>query len=322
MKTRNLITTLLLAATAYGASGQAIDNTTSYKNINLDRYFRITYENDFFSATDEYYTQGINLELVSPAMKKNPLAYALIRPNFGYVRYGLGFQHNGYTPSTVSYNEIQYGDRPFAGTMFLQTFMIAIDSAKKQRFTSSLSTGVIGPLAGAGQMQRSIHKWLNNYTPHGWDNQIQNDLILNYQVDYEKQLIGLGKVFSLAANGSARVGTLSDKAGVGVTMMIGYFESPYSSAKAGKNDFRIYAYEHPEFSFIGYDATLQGGVFDHDSPYTIKAGDINRVTFQNRFGFVAQYQRIYLEYFLAVSSREFEQQKMHTWGGIQVAFGL
>lgn len=322
MKIRNAIFSIILSALAYKANAQAIDNTTSYKNINSEGYFRLNYENDFFSATDEYYTQGINIETVGSFWKKNPVNYILLKPKYDYIRYGLGFQHNGYTPSDIGHNEILYGDRPFAGTIMLQSFLIATNTEKHRRFTSSLSTGVIGPLAGAGQMQRDIHKWLNNITPHGWDNQIQNDIILNYQVNYEQQLAAYKKSFLLAADGYARAGTLSDKAGVGVTLMFGYFDSPFERTETKNKHFRIYAYEHPGFNFVGYDATLQGGFFNKDSPYTISSGDINRIVFQNRFGFVVQYQGFTLEYFQAVSSREFDTQKMHTWGGIQIAFGL
>ena len=322
MNIRNISTLLLLTLSGLSANAQAIDNTTSYKNINSDAYFRLNYENDFFSATDEYYTQGINIETVGSFWKKNPVNYILIKPKYDYIRYGLGFQHNGYTPSDIGHNEILYGDRPFAGTMMLQSFVIATNPEKHRRFTSSLSTGVIGPLAGAGQMQRSIHKWLNNITPHGWDNQIQNDIILNYQVNYEQQLLAYKKSFLLSGDGFARVGTLSDKAGIGLTLMFGYFDSPYDRNQTKNKNFRIYAYEHPGFNIVGYDGTLQGGFFDKDSPYTISSRDINRLVFQNRFGFVVQYQGFTLEYFQSVSSREFETQKMHTWGGVQVGFEL
>ena len=309
----------------FAAYTQAIDNTLAFKNLNTDRYFRLNYENDVFSATDIYYTQGIHLEVVSPGLRKFILSKLLVHPNYASTRYGVGIEHNGYTPTSIGSDAILYGDRPFTADLSLKTFSISIDSARKQRWSAALSTGVIGPAAGGKQMQTSIHKWLNNVTPHGWDNQLHNDVVLNYQVDYEKELVAYRNIFSLSTNGMARAGTLSDKAGVGATMLIGYFDSPFgstSSADARKKQFRIYAYEHPQVSAIGYDATLQGGLFDKTSPYTIAAGDINRFTFENRFGFVVNYQGIYLEYFQSVLSNEFSTGKMHVWGGVQIAFAL
>lgn len=320
MQLRTVILAAMMSYAGQCAKAQAIDNLQSYKNINADRYIRLNYENDFFTATDEYYTQGISLEVVSPAMKKNPLTWLLPAPKHWQSRYGLGIEHNGYTPTNTDNNEIRYGDRPFAGTLMLRTFQLSTDAAHKQRFSSALSTGVIGPLAGAGQMQRSIHKWLGNYTPHGWDNQVANDIVLNYQVNYEKQLLRYDKYLSFSANGLARFGTLSDKLGIGSTLMLGYFDNPFGNVKAGQ--FSIYAYDHPEVCAVGYDATLQGGVFDKDSPYTIAAGDISRITFQNRWGIVLRYRQINLEYFQTYLTKEFEGQHDHKWGGIQVAVGF
>lgn len=324
MKLPHLLTILGLSAFSFTAFAQAIDNTLSYKNINRQSYVRLNYENDVFSATDQYYTQGIHLELVAPWVKKFPVSRILVRSIAGNTRYGVGIEHNGYTPTSIGSDAILYGDRPFAADLSLKTFAISIDSTKKTRLTSALSLGVIGPGAGGKEMQVSIHRWLNNVTPHGWENQIHNDVVVNYRVEYEQQLVAYRNVFMLSGIGSARLGTLSDKAGLGAVMMIGYFDSPFSTVtpQAGERHFRIYAYEHPQVNVIGYDATMQGGKFSKTSPYVIDANDINHVVFQNRFGFVVNYQRLYLEYFQSVSSNEFRTSKMHVWGGIQIAVGL
>jgi len=319
---KNSILTFFICLLRLSAGAQAIDNALSYKNINSDKYFRINYENDFFSGTDIYYTQGIHLELVAPWIKDFPLSKILIHPKYSYIRYGLGLEHDGYTPTNYSKPFILYGDRPFAACLFLKTFLIAIDPDKKQRFSTAVSTGVIGQAAGGMEMQTAIHRWLHDMTPHGWPNQIHNDAILNYQVDYEKQLLSYGHLFSLDADGMARAGTLSDKVNTGITMMMGYFDSPFKSNVAEKNNFRIYAYEHAGVNLVGYDATLQGGLFDRTSPYTISANNIERVTYENRFGFVVVYHRFYLEYFQSLLSNEFTTGNYHVWGGVQVAFGL
>ncbi len=322
MKLRNTIIASLISLSPFAAGAQVIDNTLSYKNINSDRYFRLNYENDFFAATDKYYTQGIHLELVAPWVANFPLSKLLVHPRYSYIRYGIGLEHEGYTPTSISDPNKRIGDRPYAGCFFLKTFSIAIDSVHRQRFSTAINTGVIGQAAGGMEMQTAIHRWLNNITPHGWPNQIHNDAIVNYQVDYEKQLVHAGKIFSLDAEGMARAGTLSDKAGIGTTLMFGYFDSPFSGAQASGSNFRIYAYEHPGFNFIGYDATMQGGLFDRTSPYTIPSGDIERVTFENRFGFVVVYRRLYLEYFQSYLSSEFKTGDYHVWGGVQIAVGL
>ncbi len=317
-----VVTGLCICLGAHAGHAQVIDNTLSFKHINSERYFRFNYENDVFQAIDEYYTQGIHVEIVTPGLKNNPLTKLLFRPKSGLVKYGLGIEHNGYTPSSISNDNILYGDRPFAACLELKSFLIAINPENKQRVSTVLTTGVIGSAAGAKEMQESIHRWLNNITPHGWQYQVHNDVIINYEVNYEKQLFAYGKFISIDAGAMARVGTLSDKVQAGATLMVGYFDSPFSTEAPGKNSLHIYAYQRSEVAAIGYDATLRGGLFNRSSPYTIPAGEVTRVTYRNRLGIVGTYKRLALEYFQSFITREFETGKPHAWGGIQVACGI
>jgi lipid A 3-O-deacylase len=321
MLLRNTVLSVFMLLLSFGVNAQAIDNTLSFKNIN-DKYFRLNYENDFFSATDKYYTQGIHLELVAPWLRNFPFSKLLVHPLAWQIKYGVGIEHDGYTPTNIDKPFVLYGDRPFAACLFLKTFLIATDADKKERFSSALSTGVIGQAAGGAEMQTGIHRWLNDLTPHGWPNQLHNDVILNYQVDVEKQLLSYSNIFLLDVDAMGRLGTLSDKAGVGGAIMIGYFQSPFGDKCGKKQYLQVYAYEHPEVDVIGYDATLQGGMFNHSSPYTISSDNISRIVFQNRFGFVVNYKWLYLEYFQSLLSSEFRTSDYHVWGGIQISVGL
>jgi len=319
---KNIILLATVMTSSIVSLAQSIDNSWSYKNINSDRYLRITYDNDFFTAMDKYYTQGANIEIASPALKKYWISRLLVTPGYDYVRYGITGAHEGYTPRYIDRSEILQNDRPFAACWYVKTFQVSIDTIKKQRFSTTLSTGVIGPAALGNELQTIIHRALGNVLPNGWHNQIRNDAVLNYQVNYEHQLLAAGKYFMMDAGGMVRAGTLSDKASVGMTLMAGYFESPYSAAVLKGKDLRIYAYEHPEVSYVAYDATLQGGVFNRQSPYVIPARDIERITFMNRWGLVLNYRRVTLEYFQVYLTPEFSGGGYHTWGGVQVGVGL
>jgi hypothetical protein len=149
MQLRKIILPILITLLPFTTGAQAIDNTLSFKNITSDAYFRFNYENDFFSGTDIYYTQGLHIELAEPWMKHFIISKILVHPrNFSYIRYGIGFEHDGYTPTSYSNPVILYGDRPYAACLFMKTFLITIDPIKKQRFSSSFSSGVIGQAAG------------------------------------------------------------------------------------------------------------------------------------------------------------------------------
>ncbi|MGN6566316.1 MAG: lipid A-modifier LpxR family protein [Flavipsychrobacter sp.] len=156
---------LFLVLIAQIVSAQEINNMLSFKNINNDKYFRLSYENDFFSATDIYYTQGVAIEFVSPSLSKFPLSKLLFHPQYGYTRYGLGLEHDAYTPTSIGHDNILFGDRPFAATLMLKSFQVSVDSTKKQRFSTMVSAGIIGPAAGGAEMQTGIHRALNDITP-------------------------------------------------------------------------------------------------------------------------------------------------------------
>ncbi len=300
---------------------QEMNNTAAYRDVGTDKYLRINYDNDFFTATDEYYTQGINIAFVHPWLKHFPLSHVLIPLRAADTKYGLAIEHNGYTPRSIGETHIQYNNHPYAGVLLLRSFAISNDPLHRQRLSSSLSAGVIGPAAWADGMQKAIHKALNNIQPGGWQYQVQNDLALNYSLTYEHQLFNAGKVLELVANTNVDAGTLLDKLGLGACIKAGYFNSPFSDNNDHKA-LHAYLYDAPAINGVAYDATLQGGMFNRSSPYTINEKDISRLVFSNRLGIVLCYKAIYLEYYQAYRSKTFKTGLTHQWGGISLGIGL
>lgn len=315
-----LITAVTLAANTTITHAQAIDNTGAARNINKDGYVRLSYDNDFFTATDQYYTQGIDLEMVLPGLNGGFLSSIMVKAGKD-VRYGIGVQHNGYTPTTISSDAILYKDRPFSGVLMAKAFAISSNYDLPYRLSSSMHIGVIGPAAGAHEMQTYIHHELNNLTPRGWEHQIKNDIILNYGVHYEQELFSIDKYLLLAGNAGGDLGTLNTSISTGVTLMAGYFSSPFNNTN-NTNGWSIYGYATPTSNIVGYNATLQGGVFNRTSPHTFASADICRLLFRSRFGIVAAYKGIYLEYFQAYSTREFFTGQDYRYGGVQLGIGF
>jgi lipid A 3-O-deacylase len=300
---------------------QKVDNLTSIRDIKSTNYFRFHYANDYFAASDMNYTQGYSFELVTPYFKKNPANYLFLQPNEAESRYGLAIEHIGFTPERYDVSEIQFGDRPFAAAIYLKSFVIATDSINKSRFTSSFNLGIIGPAAFGGEMQIGIHEAAGNKTPRGWGNQIKNDLVLNYEIGYEKQLLNYRDLFSFQAHANAKMGTLFTNASIGFNSTIGIINSPFSSTK-NRSGFQLYAYAQPILQVIGYDTTLQGGLFERNSPYTIDSNRIERFTTQYNFGIVLKTKILYLEYTRSILSKEFETGNTAKWGGIRIGFTI
>lgn len=101
----------------------------------------------------------------------------------------------------------------------------------------------------------------------------------------------------------------------------GRINAPFTSIK-NKTNFEIYFYLQGLATIIGYDASLQGGLFNKKSPYVIANQNINRITFQNNLGITLPYKSLYLEYTRSELSKEFKTGKSHQWGGFRIGFKL
>ncbi|MBA3284175.1 MAG: lipid A deacylase LpxR family protein, partial [Nitrosopumilus sp.] len=304
----------------FSVSAQVIDNSATFRDTGSDKYIRFFYDNDFFTATDEYYTQGMVLEWVDPQLKKFPLAKLLIQPAGYYNRFGLTAEHVAYTPTSIRHPEIIYEDRPFAAFLLLKAFAISVSGESKNRIVSAISLGVIGPAAGGEEIQTSIHRWLNNIEPLGWSNQIANDFIINYKLDYEKILLNKNQHLHLTLNSGINIGSLSDKLSVGFSVMTGLLPNINNQIEKGKRNFKFHLYNQSTINLVGYDATLQGGLTNNNSPYILERDEVSRLTFQNKAGVVITIHKLHLEYFLAIITKEFNNGKYHGWGGIRIGW--
>ena len=153
---------ILLNFIACWANAQLIDNSSTFRHISRSSYFRFHYDNDYFTKSDEYYTQGITFEFVHPAIKRFPLSKLLWQPFKTEPQYGISLNLFGYTPTSILSDSILYGDRPFNAGISVKTFFVQVDEVKHQQISTALSVGVTGPAALGYEIQYNIHHWLKN----------------------------------------------------------------------------------------------------------------------------------------------------------------
>lgn len=296
-----LLASLLIApgmASAYG-----VDENDSSDFVGKGRLLRFDYANDYFTATDHYYTQGLGLQYYDPALARSPLMRALLSlPE--EKAYGLDLRNSGFTPSRLNFDAPLIGDRPFAATLTLGHVLISRDRARGLTLTARLDAGMIGQAAGGKWQQVGIHRATGNLLPHGWDNQIRNDLALDYSLRLEKTFAA-ARYGDLGAYGEATVGTLYDNAALGLSGRAGRIEAGASR--------RYYLFGRAESKLIGYDATLQGGLLNRGSPYTLTSPQVRRSVVRADLGFVydrGRYAVIVTRTFL---SPEFTNGLSHQW---------
>lgn len=160
----------------------------------------IRLENDLFTGTDQNYTNGVALTLVSrdisgrlrssclPAAVR--LHAALIRrvnPEFWadadnpantqnvVVRFGQSM----YTPEDYAETDLITDDRPYAGLLYMglawNRRLQPQGAGYEMLDTRELTLGVIGPWSLAEQSQNLVHKVRGFDRFLGWDNQLHNE---------------------------------------------------------------------------------------------------------------------------------------------------
>lgn len=290
-----------------------------------NKYFSINFDNDIFNNTDLYYTNGINFEFINHIFEHSPLM-KLMLPYCGSSinYYGISLIQNMYTPTNPDIEYVLIGDRPFSAYLYIGHFKISNDVSKKFRQTSELNIGLIGSNAMGEFVQQTIH----DIEPQGWNHQISNDIVLNYSVKFEKSLLSSRNV---EINGmlDGSVGTLYNKAGLGFLTRIGKFNpyfngisycDEYSRKRDNFRKIRYYFFAKVQSYLIGYDATLQGGVFNRNSIYTIDNKNINRTVFKGSAGIVFSLSRFSLEVEQVFLSPEFDNGLFHKWLHINTRF--
>ena len=290
-------------------------------NVIPENYFRFNYENDFFSATDRYYTQGITAVLIHPAIKHSPFSRGLIKLKSATTNYyGLQAQQDCFTPKSIRIDTIMFGERPYAGTFYISHSLNSINKKKKLLLQTQLDIGVIGGCAKCEDEQKAIHKALDNIAPLSWEYQLANDFIINYRAKLEKGFVSK-KYFELMAYANLRAGTLYTDVGTGINLRFGFFDPYFNNLGLSKDPssrkFKTYGVIKANAKLVGYNSTLQGGIFSEDI-YVIDANNLARFVFDGTAAITLAYKTFSLTYSRTYITPEYHTGVDHSWGGINL----
>ena len=115
---------LLLFGLHCEASAYGVDENDSSDFVGEGRLLRFDYANDYFTATDHYYTQGLGLQYFDPVLSRSPVMKALLSLSGAKESFGLDLRNSGYTPARLTFDAPLRGDRPFAATLTLGHVLI------------------------------------------------------------------------------------------------------------------------------------------------------------------------------------------------------
>lgn len=300
------------------SSAQRIDSYSTLFEVPDSAFVRFQYDNDLFQRQDIYYTQGVCLEIVNPVFQKNPINKLLISSAQSSTnKYGMRIETAAFTPTSILSDSILYNDRPYSAMMALNFYQMSYFNEQKMKLTSDIQIGIIGQAALGKEIQTGIHRVTNNSLPHGWEHQIQNDVILNYAIRLDQQLLNYRSLFSLNGLGQINLGTYQTNVSIGLDLSFGHKNNVFSSKE---NKFQYFIYGQSKLKAIGYDASLMGGLFNRSSDYTINYSAINKLVAEEHIGFVVQFPHVYFGADFGFITREFSGGNTHAWGGLRLGF--
>ncbi|MCX6251342.1 MAG: lipid A deacylase LpxR family protein [Bacteroidetes bacterium] len=307
-------------------------NFPSMITLSRERFLQINFDNDILDNTDRFFTNGIRFDFISPLMQQYPLSRLMV-PYWGKGMnyYGISLVQDMYTPSTTKLGGILYGDRPYAAYLFVGNFKITNDELKKFRQTSELDLGIIGPYSMGDFVQKTFHNNVpTNSEPLGWEYQIKNDVVVNYNINLEKGVLSL-RNFEGVINANGAIGTLYTNIGAGFMIRTGFFNPYFNNLGISRQLFSEgKSYRHTQLflslkttgKMVGYDATLEGGVFNRNSAYMISSGSVSRLVFQSSASVKFTFGGFSYSIEQFVLSPEFHNGWWHKWVHMNLAFCL
>lgn len=225
--------------------------------------------------------------------------------------------------------EAKYIDRPIAGYLYAGANLNLLYK-NESNLKLGAQLGMIGPASLAKEAQTFIHNTFGLYPIDGWQFQIKNAAQVNLAAEYNK-LLARASWVDLSLTSYANLGTGFTGAGAGPLMRIGNFNQLFNSfstqsiaiantvAPLHKHEF--FFYYKPQFNLVGYNATIQGGLFNSPATYPQIIGKIKPAVFSQEFGLAYAGTRWIFN--IAAYTRGKETNYMlapHKWGSITILY--
>lgn len=289
------------------------------------KHLIITFDNDIFAETDYYYTNGFSVGLVHPAFRNNFIGKML--PSLGEKSQnfaGIRIHQFMFTPQNPEAVAIVPNDRPFAGVLLGEYFKLSQLPQKGLTIHSSIRLGVIGKASLAQALQTAMH----NLEPKGWEYQIANDLLINFDLGVEKILFRT-KLAEFSGLIEAGAGTYQTYGGAALQFRFGIFNGLTNSYLPGlENEFQkksgssLYFFFSPAWTYIVHNASLNGGLFNKTSPHVFNRSELNSELFRFSAGFSWHYRKVGVGFRWTHIKPEFKSGNSHNWGSLSLLYTL
>lgn len=283
-------------------------------------------ENDMLFGSDHYYTSGTALSYLNKKMKYSPAQMILKSKNSENICFsGFGFEQRMFTPSSILHSDPIAEDRPYSAYLLATNFSVLINPEKQLKISNEIGIGMMGPVAGGEWTQSFVHQLIGSPIPLGWENQLKNAFLIDYQIRMEKGFFGGWTAKHFIPFAKARIGTLTDRVGLGLLIKFGNVDkalAEYTQTKKQANRFRWQWVFEANLQGVFYDATLQGGLFNGDETIHLSKQETISRQYQLRTGINIYYKQFYIRYMLKFNSQDFISAVIHRYGGVNIGISF
>jgi len=294
------------------------------KAQNFKNEFGFKTENDAYLATlnDRYYTNGLFLyyrRAINPEKTGENIEKKI---------YEISAGQKMYTPYWGQVAKKEDQDRPFAGYLYAGA-AYSVFYKKESVFKTSIEVGTVGPNSLAQDAQKFLHKTVGFYTPAGWEYQIKSEFAVNLSGNYSKLIHrSSDDAVDFSGQGYANVGTTFSGLGASVLFRAGklnqLFNSAYHNAVIGDaktknlNNTEFFFYAKPQLNVVVYDATIQGSLFNNNSPVTF---GVKPIVFEQQFGVNYSSKRFTADFNIIFKTKEVKSvAKAQNYGGLSLYY--
>jgi lipid A 3-O-deacylase len=336
---------ILLSLNLYCIADESCSEDTAPSSTDYNN-FTLYWENDFYTGTDQDYTNGIKLTWSSSfdeLKKSNIPAWSapvykilpFIKANESTLAYSFSIGQDIYTPQDTNNTVLISDDRPYAGYTYIAAGFHSRRDVQKN--TWEIQIGIVGPAAYAETVQNAAHDLIGDAPARGWKHQLNNEITID--AIYESQWRAWSSrsysnfALDLIPHLGARIGTVNTYVNGGVELRMGWnlpndfgscpiragceISPPFSID--GLKSTSLHLFFSTDGKIVAHDIFLDGNNF-RDSHSVNKKPLVGEFV----YGISWQVEEFRITYSIIFRSKQFDTQiaSKHDYGSLNLSYSF
>ncbi|MGY0392853.1 lipid A-modifier LpxR family protein [Bizionia sp. KMM 8389] len=296
----------------------------SQENVSFNSEIELATDNDFFviyNTSDRNYTYGVSARYRWKANETNFIS-GLFSNKLGQS-FIAGANIEAYTPNyrNDGDQDDEIIERPYAGWSYIEFHSNYIFD--KSYLNIGTEIGILGRASQAGALQNYFHENISGDETVDWSEQLPNQFGINILGTYAHEIYSLGFIDTYASV-DASIGNINTYLWPKISFRLGQFNKINASIATQNGLFsnnkqaEWFVDYGAGFRISGYNATIQGNIFNSDlsRPKT----KIDHYIFTAHAGVYYSYKRFALAFNIQFNTGEFDRTQSHSFGSLKLLY--